>query len=134
MTSATNSDPGGPAAPGPSEVEHWTLTALVRRHRRATGVSIALVLAVVAVTILTTVSHASRQPLSDSANCSQWAAATSAQKIAYSHVYIEEYGRYANTASRAAAVTVAINRACTEASYLGESDDLSILAGLRHSF
>ena len=35
---------------------------------------------------------------------------------------------------RAAGVQAEIDRACTHASYLGEADDISILASLRHSF
>ena len=86
------------------------------------------------MTIVTTVSSPSRQPLSDSASCTQWAAGTSAQKIAYSHLYIIEYGRFPNTARYAAAVETAINKACTKASYLGQADDISVLASLRHAF
>jgi hypothetical protein len=134
MTSATNSDPGGSAAPGPSKDERWTFTSLARRHKRATGALLAAVIAAVAVTLLTTISNPQRQPLSNSASCSQWAAATPAQQTAYSHLYINEYGRFANTAGHAAAVKAAIDKACTHASYLGEADDISILAGIRRSF
>ena len=134
MTSATNSDPGDTAASGASAHERWTLTSLMLGHKRVAAGSIVLVLAVIAVTIVTTVSSPSRQPLSASASCTQWAAGTSAQKIAYSHLYINEYGRVPNTARYAAAVETAINKACTKASYLGEADDISVLASLRHAF
>jgi hypothetical protein len=140
MSGATNSDPGNgapsdhPAAPGPSADHRWTLTALVRAHKRVAAGSIAVVLAVIAVTIVTTVSSPSRQPLSDSASCTQWAAGTPAQKLAYSHLYINEYGRFANTARDAATVETTIDKACTKASYLGEADDVSVLAGVRHAF
>jgi hypothetical protein len=139
MSGATNSDPstapsGNPAASGPGADHRWTLTALVLAHKRVAAGSIVVVLAVIAVTIATTVSSPSRQPLSDSASCTQWAAGTPAQKIAYSHLYINEYGRFANTARNAADVETAINKACTKASYLGEADDMSVLASLRHAF
>ena len=135
MSSTTNTDPGGgAAAPGPSAEERWTFTALVRRHPRVTAVSLALVIAAVAVTVLTTVSSPHRVTLSDSASCSQWAAATPAQQTAYAHLYINEYGRFANTAARAASVRAQIARDCTHASYLGEADDISILAALRRAF
>jgi hypothetical protein len=108
--------------------------ALLRRHPRACAASIALVVVLVAVTLLTTVSSPHRQPLSDSASCSQWAAATPSQQTVYSHVYIDEYGRFANTAGHAATVRAAIDKACTRASYLGEADDITVLASLRHAF
>jgi hypothetical protein len=134
MTSATDSPSGNTNARRADPGERWSLTSLIRRHKRIAAGSIAVVLALVAVTLVTTVTSPSRQPLADSASCAQWAAATPGQKTAYSHVYIEEYGRFANTAARAAAVEAAINQACTKASYLGEADDLSILAGIRHAF
>jgi hypothetical protein len=140
MSRATNSDPGNsapsgnPATSGSNADHRWTLTALVLAHKRVAAGSIAAVIALIAVTIVTTVSSPSRQPLSDSASCTQWAAGTPAQKIAYSHLYINEYGRFPNTARYAAGVETAINKACTTASYLGEADDMSVLAGLRHAF
>jgi hypothetical protein len=140
MSGATNSDPGSsaplgnPAAPGPTAGDRWTVRALVLAHKRVAAGSIVVLLVVFVVTLVTTVSSPSRQPLSDSASCTQWAAGTSAQKVAYSHLYINEYGRFANTARNAAAVETAINQACTKASYLGEADDLSVLAGIRHAF
>jgi hypothetical protein len=140
MSRATNSDPGigapsgNPAASGPSADHRWTVTALVRAHKRVAAASIVIVLALVVVTIVTTVWSSSRQPLSDSASCTQWAAGTPAQKLAYSHLYINEYGRSPNTALYAAALEAAINKACIKASYLGEADDASVLASLRHAF
>jgi hypothetical protein len=140
MSRALNSDPGtsarsgGSAAAGSSADHRWTLTALVLGHKRVAAGSIVVVIALIAVTIFTTVSSPSRQSLSDSASCTQWAAGTPAQKIAYSHLYINEYGRFPNTARYAAAVETAIDTACTKASYLGEADDISVLASLRHAF
>jgi len=93
-----------------------------------------VVIVLVAVTLLTTVTSPHRQSLSDSASCSQWAAATQAQQIGYAHLYIDEYGRSANTAARAQTVRTSINRACTDASYLGESDDVTVVAALKKAF
>jgi hypothetical protein len=134
MTSTTDTDPGGSAAPGPGAEERWTLTALIRRHPRVTAGSLALLIVLVAVTLLTTVSSPQRVAISDSASCSQWAAATPAQQTAYSHLYIDEHGKFADTAAQAAAVRRAIDRACTHASYLGEAEDVSIIASLKHAF
>lgn len=114
--------------------ERWTLTSLLRRHPRLTAASFLVVAAVVAVTILTTVGNARPQPLANSASCSQWAAATRSEQLAYAHLYIDEYGPFADTARHADAVRGQIGRACTHASYLGEADDITILAAERHSF
>jgi hypothetical protein len=134
MTSAANSERGDSAPSGPSANHRWTLTSLVLRHKRVAAVSIVIVLGAVAATLITTVSSPSRQPLSDSASCTQWAAASPGQKIDYAHLYINEYGRFANTAGNAASVEKAIDRQCTKASYLGEADDMSILGSLRNAF
>jgi hypothetical protein len=133
MRSTTDTDPAG-SGPAPGVGGQWTLLALARRHPRMAAASLALVSGLVAVTILTTVASPRRAALSDAASCSQWAAATPAQQTAYAHLYIDEYGRTADTAAHAAAVRRAIDRACTHASYLGEADDVSILASLRKAF
>jgi hypothetical protein len=134
MSSVIDSERGETATPSTSLDERPTLTSVARRHPRAAIVSLVFVIAVIAVTVLTTISNPRRQPLSDAANCSQWAAATAAQQIAYSHLYINEYENVANTARQAAAVRSAIDGACTHASYLGEAADVSVLAALRHAF
>lgn len=130
-------DSGSDAAalPGTSAGYRWTVTSVARRHKRVAAGALAVVVAVIAVTLITTVSSsARRQPFSDAASCTQWAAGTRGQKLAYAHLYIDEYGRFADTARNAARVEAAIDRACTKASYLGEADDLSVLAGIRHAF
>ncbi len=114
--------------------ERWTLTSLLRRHPRIAAASTLVVAAAVAITILTTVGNPRPQPLANSASCSQWAAASRSEQLAYSHLYIDEYGRFANTARRADEVRAQIVSACTHASYLGEADDITVLAAMRHSF
>jgi hypothetical protein len=133
MSMATNKETDD-AASGSSAYRSWTLTSLLLRHKRASLGSIAFLLLVIAVTFVTTLSSPSRQPLSDSATCSEWAAATPAQKISYSHVYINEYGAYPNTTRNADVIETSINKACIHASYLGEAEDVSVLASLRHAF
>src|SRR6202012_3284793 len=108
--------------------ERWNLLSLLRRHPRVTAASLLAVVAAVAVTILTTVGNARPQPLANAASCAQGAAATRSEQLAYSNLYIDEYGRFADTARRADEVRAQISRACTHASYLGEADDITILA------
>ncbi|HLI61226.1 MAG TPA: hypothetical protein VKV21_16325 [Solirubrobacteraceae bacterium] len=118
----------------PRVAEQWSLGALARRHPRAAGATLGLLAVLVAVTLITTLAGPRRTALSDASSCSQWAAATPAQQTAYAHLYIDEYGRTADTAARAAAMRSAINRACTHAAYLGEASDVSIVASLRRAF
>ena len=121
-------------AAGSSAYRTWTLTSLLLRHKRASVGSILFLLVLIAVTIVATVSNPSRQALSDSATCSEWAAATPAQKIAYARVYINEYGAFPNTTRNADVIETNINKACIRASYLGEAEDVSVLGSLRHAF
>ena len=114
--------------------ERWTLTSLMLRHRRASAAAITIVLVAIGLTIVTTVSGHSRQPLSDATTCTAWASATRSQKVAYAQLYINEHGAFPNTPRYGAAVQTAIDRACTHASYLGEADDISVLASIRHAF
>ena len=135
----TSSQPDAPAPPdapaaGAGDYRRFSITSVMLAHRRVSAGAVVFVLLVVAVTIVTTVSSPSRAALSDAATCSEWGAATPAQKIAYSHVYINEYGAFANTIRNADAVEAAINKSCVRAAYLGEADDVSVLASLRHAF
>ncbi len=114
--------------------ERWSIMSLLRRHPRVSAASLVVVAVAVAVTVLTAVADPHPQALSSSSSCSQWAAATAAEQLAYSHLYIDEYGSFADTARDAARVRTQIGRACTHASYLGEADDITILAAKRHSF
>jgi hypothetical protein len=133
MTMATDKETDA-AASGSSAYQSWTLTSVMLRHKRASGGAIAFLLVLVALTVVTTVASPGREALSDSATCSEWGAATAAQKIAYARVYLKEYGPLANAAPDSDAVETVINNACIRASYLGEADDLSVIAGVRHAF
>ncbi len=134
MTTVTDSQPGDATASGPSPPQRLTLKSLVARHKRASAAVIALLVVLAALAIGSAVSGSGRQALSDAATCSQWGAATSAQKIAYAHVYIGEYEAVPDTAPYAGAVKASIDRACVRAAYLGEADDVSVLAAMRHAY
>jgi hypothetical protein len=132
MTMAPNRETD--VATDSSVYRSWTLTSVLLRHKRASVGSIAVLLVLIVGTFVTTVSNPSRQALSDSATCSEWAAATPAQKISYAHVYINEHGAFPNTTRNADVIETNINKACIRASYLGEAEDVSVLASLRHAF
>ena len=125
---------GGPGAAGSGAPPGWSLTSFMLAHKRASAASIVVVLALIVATVLTTVANPARAPLTDASTCSAWAAGTGAQKIAYALVYIGEYGGGPDTRRTAQTVVTTIDNECVRASYLGEADDVSILASLRHAF
>jgi hypothetical protein len=113
---------------------NWSLTSFMLAHKRASAASIAVVLALVVATILTTAANPARAPLTDASTCSAWAAGTGAQKLAYGLLYIGEYGGGPDTAGAARTVVASIDNECVRASYLGEAADESVLASMRHAF
>jgi len=72
--------------------------------------------------------------LSDSSTCSAWSSATSAQQTAYAHLYITEHASSVGGGLGTANVASTINGDCNHAAYLGEADDVSIVAALNHAF
>lgn len=134
MNRVTDTDSRGRKISGSDAGHRWSVTRVALAHKWVAAGSIAIVLIFVAVTVVPTLSSPARQPITDSATCSQWASATPAQKLGYSHLYINEYGRVPNTVQSARAVETMISTACTQASYLGEADDISVLASIRHAF
>ena len=76
----------------------------------------------------------SGEALSDSSTCSEWSSASQAQQNAYSHLYVNEYGALLSIRPDAVRIESAIDRDCTHAAYLGESDDLSVYAAIRHQY
>lgn len=131
---ATNGAPEGPAASGLSATPRSALWSFMLEHRGATVVATALILVLIATTVVTAFVGTKEGALNDATTCSEWAAATSSQQLAYSHLYINEYTSTPNTAFYADAVRTAINKDCVQAAYLGEADDVSVLAAIRHAF
>jgi hypothetical protein len=93
---------------------------------------LALLLIVIAVFAVPAVS--SGGSLSDSSSCSQWGAATPTQQAAYARLYEREHEAGLSGAVSATNIASAITQACTHAAYLGESDDVSVIAGINHQF
>ena len=118
----------------PGSPEDFSFRSLIAQHKRGSALIAAAVLAVIVLTVLTTLTGANPSPLSDSTTCSEWAAASPAQRTTYSHLYIDEYGDYANTDANAAVVRTDVNQDCVRAAYLGEADDVTVLSALHHAF
>lgn len=127
---STEDRPGAAA----SSWERPTLRGVMRRHKGASAVAIVVVVLLVAFTVAAAVSSSSTAALSDSTSCTQWVAARPEQQNAYSQLYLKEHGALSSGASGPATVRSAITSACSQAAYLGESDDVSVLAAVRHDF
>lgn len=111
-----------------------SLRALIVRYKAASAATAAFVLVVVLVTAATVVASSSAAALSDSSTCSEWAAAGQAQQSAYAHRYINEQRAQVIEAPSAVSVESALQSACNQAAYLGEADDLSVVAAIKHDY
>jgi hypothetical protein len=111
-----------------------SLRSFVLAHKGISAAVIALLVVAVGLTVAITVasSDARPAPLTDASTCSQWSSAGAALQAAYSRRYISEHadGGFLSVA----AVTSAIHADCVTAAYLGESDDVSVVAALKHAF
>ncbi len=108
-----------------------SLKTIILRHRRATAAAIVVVVVLIGVMAAAALPSAKAGALADSSSCSQWTSATAAQQSAYAHLYITEH---VSSALSAGNVESAINTDCNHAAYLGEADDISIVAALNHAF
>lgn len=122
------------AASGSNAPEPFRLKALALGHKRMCALVVGLLLVVIALSVVPALVGSGGGALADSTTCSGWSAASSAQQTAYAHLYLNEYGGLSNTAGSAGAVQRAISSACVRAAYLGEADDVSVLAAIRHDF
>jgi hypothetical protein len=134
-TSMTTDNASGDAsASGPTAREPLTVRSVILRHKVAWIGGIALLFVLVALMAATVLLGSSAGALSDSSTCSEWSSASQAQQNAYSHLYVNEYGALLSIDLDAVGIESAINRDCTRAAYLGESDDLSIYAAITHHY
>jgi hypothetical protein len=108
-----------------------SLKAIILRHKRATAGVFALVLVLIGVMAAAALPSAKAGALADSSSCSAWTAAGAAQQSAYAHLYISEH---VSSALAPGNVKSAIDSDCNHAAYLGEADDISILAALNHAY
>ena len=117
-----------------SAPEPFSFGALIAEHKRATAAVVGVFMLMIAITVVPSLAGSSSSSISDSATCSQWAAAPSSQQTAYGHLYLREYRPAPNTDSNAAEVAQVISKACVQAGYLGEADNLSVIGAFRHEF
>jgi hypothetical protein len=130
----TNNPAPDASASGPTGRERPTARTLILAHKVSLIVGIALLFVLVAVMAATVLLSSSGEALSDSSSCSEWSSAGQAQQNAYSHLYVDEYGALLSRGLDVFSIESAINRDCTRAAYLGESDELSLYAAIRHRY
>jgi hypothetical protein len=109
-----------------------SIKAIILRHKAASAAAVAIVLVLVAGMVAAALPSARAGALSDSSTCSAWSSGTGAQQAAYARLYVNEH--LAGASRDAATVETAMNTACNHAAYLGEADDVSVVAALNHAF
>jgi hypothetical protein len=109
------------------------LKAVIFRHKAASALAAAVLLIVLSV-LASVLLPGGGGALSDSASCSAWASASQSQQNAYSQLYLNEHGRVPSGAAGVSGVRSAINNDCVKAAYLGESDDVTIVAAIEHAY
>jgi hypothetical protein len=109
------------------------LKAVILRHKAASA-GAAAVLLIVLSTLASVLLPGGGGALSDSASCSAWASASQSQQNAYSQIYLNEHGRLPSGAGDVTGVRSAIDNDCIKAAYLGESDDVTIIAAIEHAY
>ncbi len=129
-TNGSRDDAGasGPTAPG------FTLRSAIAAHKRATAGVVAVLVVAVALPFVPPFLGPRGVAHRDSTSCSQWSSASQAQQTAYSHLYFSEHVADPSGASDAGSITTAITDACIQAAYLGEADDMSVLAAIEHQY
>ena len=111
-----------------------SLKAIILRHKAVAAAAFAVVLVLIGVMAAAALPSAKGGALSDSSTCSAWSSATHAQQSEYARLYITEHGSHVNGGLSPASVESATDSACSHAAYLGEADDVSIVAALNHAF
>ena len=129
---ATNSAPGDAA--GPSASSNQGLSGLILAHKRATAIVVGIVLVLIAISVLPAVLGSSSGALNDATTCSEWAAASGDQQVAYAQLFLRENGSLTNAGQTAAAVQNTVSQGCVRAAYLGEADDVSVIGAVNKAF
>lgn len=130
----TNTSLSDAAVSEPGPPERVTLGMLAARHKAACALGLATLLVLVLVIVATALSSSAAVALTDGTSCSQWAAASPAQRTAYAQLYVREYGGLPDGARAAGTITATIGSDCARAAYLGEADEVTVLAAVKHAY
>jgi hypothetical protein len=109
-----------------------SIKAIILRHKAASAAAVAIVLVLVGAMVAAALPSAKAGALSDSSTCSAWSSATGAQQTAYARLYVNE--RLGGANRHVGTIKAALNGDCNHAAYLGEADDVSVVAALNHAF
>lgn len=110
-----------------------TLRGLARSHKRATAAAAAILLALVAIVLVSDLgSRVSR--ISDSTPCSAWGSAPQRQRDAYAALYVKEHGPLPSGASDAGTIEGLIDDGCTRAYGFDEADTVTVLEAARKQY
>ena len=108
--------------------------AFVLSHRAASAAGLVLLVAVVAVMAAPAFSSSSAGPVSDSTSCLEWSSTSLAQRNAYARLYLTEHVSLLGKVPAAASIKSVINTGCTHAAYLGEADEVTVIAAIKHQY
>ncbi|MGB9185727.1 MAG: hypothetical protein WCB67_16865 [Solirubrobacteraceae bacterium] len=111
-----------------------SLKALLLAHRAASAAGLVVLVALVAVMAAPAFSSSSAGPLSDSASCSQWMTTGQGQRSAYARLYLNEHISILGPGPTAGNIESVINTGCTRAGYLGEGDEVTVVAAIKHQY
>jgi hypothetical protein len=106
----------------------------LRRPWRWAAAGGALVVALAVAVTAAAVSSSGRTPLTDATPCSAWAGASAAQRAAYARLYLSERDALIGGSREAARVQSAITTNCSRAAYLGEADEVTVIAAIERHF
>ncbi len=126
--------PDGTASRGHTRPDRLTLRGIMARHKGASAVAIAVGVLLVAFSVAAAVSSSSNAALSDSTSCTQWEGASQALQNGYAQLYPKEHGALPSGVRSAGGVLSTVTSTCTQAGYLGESDDVSVIAAIHHDY
>jgi hypothetical protein len=111
-----------------------SVKAIILRHKAASAAAVVIALVLVGVMAAAALPSAKAGALADSSTCSAWQSASQTQQAAYAHLYVTEHRSPVSGGLGAADVERSINSACNHAAYLGEADDISLVAALNRAF
>lgn len=123
---------GAPTA-APKGGESWTIRGLLGRHKLATSVVAAGIVALLATFVLAAVGSKAGA-VSDSTSCTQWGAANQRQQAVYARLYVREHGALSDGQRSPASVITAINNGCTQAYGDDVSDTTTVVQAIRGDF
>jgi hypothetical protein len=106
--------------------EAWTLRRLFARHRTIGIGALALLVLLVAFTLVGVLAAGS-VVVSDSTTCTEWGSANYTQQRAYARRYLGEHGSLPGGVRDPASVVVAIDNGCTQAYANDVQDNTTIV-------